>query len=235
MVVEGDDQSKKSRLTLDEDEFSYDSQGRRYDSDSEESSIYVDEDDAFSMYSSDQSSIRIQSSHRRRNNSAGSKTSSPNGRQRSPRQLFRDDGTSTAGTRQVNDVTASMSKGRYAHKSVDGPAILKRLRKVRAPSPPSIPASSSSSSFITLNSKPPNQQDSLQDAKEKQIARIKRSFVGPQLDALISNLSQGEYLMFLGPGMLGVNLKQTFLKGHGVYIDMIMPRGNGKRYIFDQF
>ena len=203
-LVVKDDQSKQSKLILDEDEFSYDSQEvPNDDSDSEQSSVFVD-DDGFS-YSSDQSSVRVKMPF--------SKKSSMNDSQSNKSD-------------SNEQVASSISKGRYAQ-NVTRPAILNRLqRKARVPSPPpSIPESQASSSFAAPTTKVFN---TIQEAREFQLARIKRSFGGPPLESYMKNLGPGEYLMFLGQGMLGVNLKQTFLKGHGVYVDFVVPGGNGK-------
>ncbi len=277
--IENDDQSKQSRLTLEEDDFSYDSRdvSRNGDSESEQSSVFVDNDDAFSnsTYSSDQSSVRIRSPPRRRHNrlalssanrhlgssstalsSSPTKSSSAKPSPKSsalssftgsgpgsnaqndgdpvvPRQLFnfedvakkRSGTTNTATTaNRTEEVSNSVTKGRYAQ-TISRPAILQHLqRKVRVPSPPPLPESSSSSSIVTSNAK---HSGSVEEAMDKQMTRIRR-FVGSQvMEVMLSQLSSGEYLMFLGPGMLGVNLKQTFLKKHGVYVDFVVPGGNG--------
>ncbi len=279
--VENDDQSKQSRLTLEEDDFSYDSRdvSRTGDSESDQSSIFVDNDDAFShsTYSSDQSSVRIRSPRRTnqrsrhgggvspvaassspsRSSSAKSSTrsssakSSPKSSTLSsslggsgsfsqsdetpavPRQLFnfedvakkRANSASASKGNNQEEVVNSVSKGRYMQ-NVSRPAILQHLqRKVRAPSPPTILESSSSSSLVTSNAQQSEHVEGA--AKDKQTTRIRR-YLGPQaLEKFLSQLSPGEYLMYLGPGMLGVNLKQTFLKSHGVYVDFIVPGGNG--------
>ena len=269
--VEGDDQSKQSRLTLEEDDFSYDSRDNsRNDSESEQSSIFIDNDDAFShsTYSSDQSSVRIRSPPRRRNHRHGSaspaasstptRSSSAKSSSKSPglssfttgsgsasnsqnneppaapvepRQLFNFEDIAKKGSStnkngsKADEVSNTVTKGRYTQ-TISRPAILQHLqRKVRVPSPPTIPESSSSSSMVTSNA---HVNESTQDAKDKQHTRIRR-YLGPQvMDIVLSELEKEEYLMFLGPGMLGVNLKQTFLKAHGVYIDFIVPGGNGK-------
>ena len=53
----------------------------------------------------------------------------------------------------------------------------------------------------------------MQDAHEKQTTRIRKalSLAAAQMESMLTDLSPGEYLMFLGPGMLGVNLKQTLV------------------------
>ena len=60
---------------------------------------------------------------------------------------------------------------------------------------------------------------------QSQTALILNSSAGAHMQKILSSLEEGEYVMFLGPGFMGVNLKQSFLKRHGVYIDYIVPNG----------
>ena len=64
-------------------------------------------------------------------------------------------------------------------------------------------------------------------SQESQTARILRSSIpGKAARQTISSLLPGQYVMLLGNGMLGVNLKQKYLPGGGVYVDFVVPGGN---------
>lgn len=71
--------------------------------------------------------------------------------------------------------------------------------------------------------KPLNRQE--YTGTRSQTSLILNSSAGPHMQKILSTLNQGEYVMFLGPGFMGVNLKQSFQKGHGVYVDYIVPNG----------
>lgn len=58
-----------------------------------------------------------------------------------------------------------------------------------------------------------------------QTSRILGSAHGAHLRDLLAKLGPHEYLMFLGKGMLGVNLKQSYLHKVGVYVDFLIPDG----------
>jgi len=267
-----DDQSKRSRLTLESDDVSYESRvtsHRGGDSLSEGSSIYVSDDDGYSTCSSDQSSIRVRSPIIKSKSGGAGQRSTDSSPERSPpsksttstksqsppqrwiakpRNLFQQQNQqeirNNRSTDSTGDVASSISRGRYTSsisQPSSRPALLKHLSsRIRAPSPPPIlKASPSSSSMISSRRQQQQQSNSnsmqhhLQKqstAIEKQISRIhKSSTFGPQAESILSNLLKGEYPMLLGPGMLGVNLKQTFLKGNGVYVDLIVPGGNAQK------
>lgn len=58
-----------------------------------------------------------------------------------------------------------------------------------------------------------------------QTQRILQSRVADHVNSLMEGLEQHEYIMLLGHGLLGVNLKATFLQNRGVYVDYLVPRG----------
>jgi hypothetical protein len=65
--------------------------------------------------------------------------------------------------------------------------------------------------------------------QESQIELMQKSIPGHIIKEHVDSLKPGQYLMLLRPGMLGVNLKQTFLPGHGVYVDYVLPGGNAEK------
>ena len=56
---------------------------------------------------------------------------------------------------------------------------------------------------------------------------IMQSSVGPHMEAILAGLEQGQHVMLLGHGLLGVNLKDCY-KG-GVYVDFLTPEGNADK------
>lgn len=58
-----------------------------------------------------------------------------------------------------------------------------------------------------------------------QTQRILQSRAGDHLSQLMEGLGSHEYIMLLGHGFLGVNLKATFLQNRGVYVDYLVPNG----------
>lgn len=62
-----------------------------------------------------------------------------------------------------------------------------------------------------------------------QTARILGSRQAAHLQTLMESLQPQEYVMLLGRGMLGVNLKQSFLKGSGVHVDYLVLGGAADR------
>lgn len=63
---------------------------------------------------------------------------------------------------------------------------------------------------------------------ESQTALILKSRAGEHMQDILDNLEKHEYVMLLGRGMLGVNLKQCFLKNHGVFIDYLVQGGQAE-------
>jgi hypothetical protein len=214
-----------------EDDLSY--ENKSGDEESQGSSVYVNSDASYSSYSDDASSVRASSIARRRTSRSSSPTtSSTNSRSPSssprrwaptPQTLFRGDlndpdGTPLAKNTTVADV-ASGYKGRYEatrNANQRRENMLKQLqRKMRAPSP---------TPLATVRHAPKKVEK-----YESQTSLLHMSIPAPKIEKLLKSLPLGQYLMFLRPGMLGVNLKQTYLSGHGVYVDMIFPGGNATK------
>jgi hypothetical protein len=63
---------------------------------------------------------------------------------------------------------------------------------------------------------------------ESQLDIILKSRVGQHMQEILDKLEPHEYAMLLGRGMLGVNLKQCYLKSHGVFIDFMVPGGQAQ-------
>ena len=122
----------------------------------------------------------------------------------------------------VQVASSTTYKGRYenATPTRNRGTILKQLqRRVRAPSP--VP------SVNNANANARRLPKKLQmDKHESQTSLIYKSIPGFKIKHLVASLSPGQYVMLLRPGMLGVNLKQTYLPGHGVYVDFVVPGGN---------
>jgi hypothetical protein len=62
-----------------------------------------------------------------------------------------------------------------------------------------------------------------------QTTRILGSSHAQHMRELLGRLGPREYIMFLGRGMLGVNLKQSYLQRTGVYVDYLIPHGAAER------
>jgi hypothetical protein len=63
-------------------------------------------------------------------------------------------------------------------------------------------------------------------AKESQTAKIMGSRAAAHMQSILDTLDEShEYIMLLGHGLLGVNLRQTYLKNHGVYVDFLVEGG----------
>ncbi len=63
---------------------------------------------------------------------------------------------------------------------------------------------------------------------ESQVDIILKSRVGQHMQEILDKLEPYEYAMLLGRGMLGVNLKQCYLKNHGVFVDFLVPGGQAE-------
>jgi hypothetical protein len=63
---------------------------------------------------------------------------------------------------------------------------------------------------------------------ESQTDIILKSRVGKHMQEILDSLEGHEFAMLLGTGMLGVNLKQCFLKNHGVFVDFLVPGGQAE-------
>lgn len=63
-------------------------------------------------------------------------------------------------------------------------------------------------------------------AAKSQTEKILSSSAAKHMQEILDTLdATHEYVMLLGKGMLGVNLRQTYLKHHGVYIDYLVEGG----------
>ncbi len=226
---------------------------------SQGSSIYIDSDDSSYLSGSDTSSVVVERRRRRRQsksssrsnrrNATGSIGSRSDGRSRSPsvptaQKLFRGDlnvqidlpqvfsgfrggKTPRTSNSQHNigmkaNVASSYNRGRYTKSAASdarrGNMLQQLQRKVRAPTPPPPPEDTA-----VTNKKRKNQK------VETQTALINKTYPSHILRDIVSKLSPGQYLMFLGNGMLGVNLKQTYLPGRGVYVDLLLNDGNAEK------
>jgi chemotaxis protein histidine kinase CheA len=65
-------------------------------------------------------------------------------------------------------------------------------------------------------------------APASQTELILKSRVGQHMQEILDKLDPHEYAMLLGRGMLGVNLKQCYLKNHGVFVDFLVPGGQAE-------
>ncbi|CAJ1960097.1 unnamed protein product [Cylindrotheca closterium] len=63
---------------------------------------------------------------------------------------------------------------------------------------------------------------------ESQTELILKSRVGEHMQEIIDNLEPHQFAMLLGRGMLGTNLKQCYLKNHGVYVDYLVAGGQAE-------
>ena len=69
-----------------------------------------------------------------------------------------------------------------------------------------------------------------QRGTQSQTALILQSRAASHMQGLLDTLDHShEYVMLLGHGMLGVNLKQSFLRNHGVYIDYLINGGHAQK------
>jgi hypothetical protein len=82
----------------------------------------------------------------------------------------------------------------------------------------------------STQSEPPPQTESSTKPIPSQMTRIMSSPHAAHMQALMGkNRPPNEFVMLLGRGMLGVNLKQTYLKHQGVYVDYLVHRGSAER------
>jgi hypothetical protein len=63
---------------------------------------------------------------------------------------------------------------------------------------------------------------------ESQTSLILKSRVGQHMREILDKLQPQEFAMLLGKGRLGVNLKQCYLKNHGVFVDFLVPGGQAE-------
>ena len=64
-----------------------------------------------------------------------------------------------------------------------------------------------------------------QNMTQSQTALIMASRAATHMQSILDSLDPNEYVMLLGNGMLGVNLKQAYLKNNGVYMDYLVGGG----------
>ena len=64
---------------------------------------------------------------------------------------------------------------------------------------------------------------------ESQTELILKSRAAKHMQEILDGLESHEYAMLLGSGMLGVNLKQCYLKNHGVYVDFLVHGGQAQQ------
>lgn len=63
---------------------------------------------------------------------------------------------------------------------------------------------------------------------ESQTELILKSRASEHMQEIIDNLEPHQFAMLLGRGMLGTNLKQCYLKNHGVYVDYLVEGGQAQ-------
>lgn len=64
---------------------------------------------------------------------------------------------------------------------------------------------------------------------ESQTSLILKSRASEHMQAILDKLEPHQYAMLLGRGMLGVNLKQCYLKNHGAFIDFLVQGGQAEK------
>ena len=197
-----------------EDDLSYD-EGSRYGDLSTTSSIYVDDDD----YEEEASIDSAMSSIVYHATSTGTKKTNDNKDKHVTRK--KDDSIPVAPAQPTIEVTSKYT-GRYTSILSSKPRpnnLLKHLQnKVRPQTPPRASVASASKSEQTA---------SFNATKNQRPAP--RSPNPEQRKPIVPGLTKGSYVMMLGQGMLGVNLKQTYLPNRGVYVDFLVPGGNAEK------
>jgi len=74
----------------------------------------------------------------------------------------------------------------------------------------------------------PAKETKQQVMTQSQTALIMQSRAKAHMQSILDSLEPQEYVMLLGNGMLGVNLKQAYLKNNGVYIDFLVEGGSAE-------
>ncbi|KAG7352004.1 DENN AEX-3 domain containing protein [Nitzschia inconspicua] len=64
---------------------------------------------------------------------------------------------------------------------------------------------------------------------ESQVELILKSRVGEHMQETLNQLERHEFAMLLGRGMMGVNLKQCYLKNHGIFVDYLVVGGQAQQ------
>ena len=106
---------------------------------------------------------------------------------------------------------ATSFRGRY---TLDGSAAAKAV----------IPVSASSNNNITDSNR-----DADKDQTNSQMSLILKSRAGEYMQQILDQLESNEFAMLLGRGMLGVNLKQCYLKNHGIFVDYLVDGGQARQ------
>ena len=71
-------------------------------------------------------------------------------------------------------------------------------------------------------------EEKRQAMRQSQTGLIMQSRAATHMQSILDSLEPQEYVMLLGNGMLGVNLKQAYLKNNGVYIDYLIEGGSAE-------
>ncbi|GKZ00921.1 hypothetical protein MPSEU_001043600 [Mayamaea pseudoterrestris] len=100
----------------------------------------------------------------------------------------------------VVDSVQTQFRGRYASGGTNAKTLLH----------PNMMAHPSSKSMTTTNT---------------QLSRMLSSSQHNHIQTLVNDLASHQYMMLLGRGMLGVNLKQCYLRNAGVYVDYLVQGG----------
>ena len=95
----------------------------------------------------------------------------------------------------------------------------------RQPPPPLSRSNSTTSTVGLLPTSPFKETTSA--GTRSQTALILQSSAGPHMHSILSSLEPFEHVMLLGPGIMGVNLKDCY--NGGVYVDLIVPNGNAEK------
>jgi hypothetical protein len=95
---------------------------------------------------------------------------------------------------------------------------------VSAAAKAAIPISASGNNNITDSNR-----DADKDQSNSQMSLILKSRAGEYMQHILDQLESNEFAMLLGRGMLGVNLKQCYLKNHGIFVDYLVDGGQARQ------
>ena len=139
----------------------------------------------------------------------------------------------------VDSVQTGYFRGRYAAGTTSTTSTTNESTKNTATSSQSTMETSSSppsSRRSLLQATPPTNNNNSnkplvpQQHMDAQTSRILKSPQGRHIvQELLETLQPHQYIMLLGKGMLGVNLKQAFLQSSGVYVDFLVTGGAADR------
>jgi hypothetical protein len=121
-------------------------------------------------------------------------------------------------------------------KTEEAPRVIVGAAVMKAATAASVVAESVATNFIGRYSAkapsapepPPPDASSGKVTPESQTALILKSRVAKHMQDILDGLDEHEFAMLLGPGMLGVNLKQCYLKNHGVFVDFLVGGGQAQ-------